>query len=625
MPTNVIEDLNTARALYDRARFVEAEQKLNRILLNDPKNLEANLLLGIVYSRMRRYDVATEHLQLVLDQDPENYDALIWQALTKKSLSAFDEAIELSARAIELKPDDAAAFNTMGLCKLAMRDAVGAIEAFQTTIQLEPNVGASYHNLGQALRLVDSTFEACEAFQRAVDLAPENIANYLELYKQLQFLGAWPQAVIRLQEGLQRHPGSVPLMVSLATALGRVGESIQAEDLFKRAIHLEPRAIQSYGLWLQEAGRFSDSVKLLKQAIKQDPLHGHSYYGLAEAKAFDLDDKPLIDGALAVIDNPKQAVLSRMYLSYTLAKAYDNAKDFESAMKYFDKANQYAYQIYNAGRQFSHERAREYTESVAKLYSKETIERLSSSGSTSDKPIFIVGMIRSGTTLLDQIISSHPLIKSAGEQQYWKYEGYRITAKWLEEGASAEDLELLAENYLQVLDSVVGESTKVTDKMPQNYEHLGLIHTAFPKAKIIHIRRDPIDTCLSIYMTHFSGGPNFAYNQENIACYYRVYLGLMEHWRTVIPADMFYEVDYEELVAGGEPIIRDLIEFCGLPWDEACLRHEENPGTVSTPSRWQARQPIYQSSVQRWKRYEPWLGALLDLKNVSHPPAHRAS
>jgi hypothetical protein len=170
-----------------------------------------------------------------------------------------------------------------------------------------------------------------------------------------------------------------------------------------------------------------------------------------------------------------------------------------------------------------------------------------------------------------------------------------------------------------VLEAEAGDARHVTDKMPVNYRHLGLVHLAFPQAKILHIRRNPLDTCLSIYMTFLHGESNFAYNRENIVAFYRSYLRVMEHWRSVLPTNRFFELDYEDLVARPEAVTRQILDFCGLPWNDACLSPNVGRGPVATPSRWQVRQPIYTDSIARWRRYEPWLGALNGLLNVHHP------
>ena len=203
---------------------------------------------------------------------------------------------------------------------------------------------------------------------------------------------------------------------------------------------------------------------------------------------------------------------------------------------------------------------------------------------------------------------------SAGEQPFWNAEADPIHRRW-RENPDSSDIDKISSKYLSILEQEATGAQRITDKMPLNYRHLGLIHCVFPQAKILHIRRSPLDTCLSIYMTFFAGGPNFAYNQANIVTYYESYLRFMEHWRKVLPRDRFLEVDYEELVSNPEPLIREIIDFLGLPWDEACLNHASNQSAVATPSRWQARQPIYTTSVEKWRHYEPWLGELEKLKH----------
>jgi hypothetical protein len=252
------------------------------------------------------------------------------------------------------------------------------------------------------------------------------------------------------------------------------------------------------------------------------------------------------------------------------------------------------------------------------FYNEDRLASLRPFGSSSQRPIFIVGMIRSGTTLLDQIVSSHPSVRSAGELVYWQIEAERIAAKW-QNGVEPTDLAELAANYELLLEATAGPSDRVTDKMPLNYDHLGLIHATFPRAKIIHIRRNPIDTCLSIYATHFGSGPNFAYRKDNIVAFYRRYLRIMDNWRAILPSDSFLEVDYESLVAEREAETRRLIDFCKLTWDDSCLHHERNDSAINTPSRWQARQPIYRTSIERWRAFEPWLGEFLSLRDTFHP------
>jgi tetratricopeptide (TPR) repeat protein len=607
-----------AKSQYERGQLPLAEQTARLALEADTTQLEARLLLGIILTKTKRFEAAAQELEQVLNVDENHYSALTWLALTRKSQNAFEEAIRLSKRAIALNDSDVTALNTLGLCQLSMRIPVDAIATFRRVLELDPQSGACYHNLGLALRLNDQTALAIDAFKKAVELAPDRIENYVRLSEVLAVFSAWNDVVVCLKEGLRRHPNSVNLMVTLANAYGSARNAEAAEELFKRARDLDPAASQAYGLWLQEQDRFEDSMDVFAESLRLRPNQGRAYYGLAEAKRFTLDGERLIDRMLKVLEQPNLNTSDRMHLAYALGKAFDQEKNYEQAVRYFDLANEAAFRIFNAGRPFDPRVGHAYTNGLKHIYSAENLARYRKHGSESEVPIMIVGMIRSGTTLLEQIVSSHPEVDPAGELNYWMVEGGKTHLKWRTQ-VDASDIRRLSEDFLMVLRTVGGDAPRVTDKMPLNYEHLGLIHIAFPNARILHIRRNPVDTCLSIYMTHFGGGPGFAYRQESIVAYYLEYMRLMEHWRAVLPPDRFYELDYEDLIADRESVTREIIDFCGLPWDDACLHHEHNPSAINTPSRWQARQPIYTTSVERWRRYEPWLGGLLKLRDVQHP------
>jgi hypothetical protein len=222
-------------------------------------------------------------------------------------------------------------------------------------------------------------------------------------------------------------------------------------------------------------------------------------------------------------------------------------------------------------------------------------------------------MPRSGTTLVEQILSSHPRIAGAGELPFWRQQAIALDEVdhpgTIDEAASRR----IAGEYLAVLRHSSAMAARITDKMPFNFLWIGLIRLVFPHARFIHCRRHPVDTCLSIYCTSLESIRGFAGDRDDLVFFYREYTRLMDHWRAVLPIDRFIEVDYESLTADLENQARRLIAFCGLEWDAACLRPEQNSRTVQTASKWQARQPIYRSSVERWRSYEPWLGSLRDL------------
>jgi hypothetical protein len=234
----------------------------------------------------------------------------------------------------------------------------------------------------------------------------------------------------------------------------------------------------------------------------------------------------------------------------------------------------------------------------------------SEGGSDSELPIFIVGMPRSGTTLTERILSAHRDVAGAGELMFWKE---HVADKGHQFDDSPNHVRQVADEYVSLLRSYGPDSLRVTDKAPGNCWNLGPISIAFPRSRIIHMRRHPVDVCLSIFMALFTYPPSYSFDLGDMAFFYRSYERLMAHWRAVLPAERFLEVEYRDLVEKTEPTTRKLLEFCGLEWDEACLKPEENQREIRTASLWQARQPVYKSSLDRWKHYEPWLGPLREL------------
>ncbi|MBV9722891.1 MAG: sulfotransferase, partial [Mycobacterium sp.] len=295
----------------------------------------------------------------------------------------------------------------------------------------------------------------------------------------------------------------------------------------------------------------------------------------------------------------------RLRLHLAIGKAADDLGDYALAMQHFDAAD-------SVRRGSSPFDPAIFSTEIDRLIARCTpgwIARASELGNPDTTPVLIIGMPRSGTTLVEQIVSMHPAVGAGGELNFWNDRG----AAWLRSGAAGNEMPFLAKasvDYLRVLRSIAPKAVRVTDKMPFNFLWAGLIHVAFPRAIIIHCRRVAIDTALSIHQTHFHPDLAFPTGGAELVAYFRSYQQLMDHWRSVLPADRFIEVDYEDLTRGPEPVIRRIIAACGLAWDCACLRPELNVRAVRTPSKWQTRQPIYRTSVARWRRYEPWLGPL---------------
>jgi tetratricopeptide (TPR) repeat protein len=616
MGPQIIAELTVARDHFKNNRLAEAERELGGLLARDPSNPFALTLLAGIRFRSGQLPEADAIAELVLATHPGHSDALGLLAIVRKTQGKFDSAADLFARLVSLGNESADLYSQLGACRLESGDFVGAGLAFRRAIELDRKRPDNYYNLGLALKMSGTNFETFITFKRAVQLDPARFEGYVQLWESMRKLLNWEEGLASMEHGLKMHPDSQLMKLMLAITFGKVGQKEEAEKLFLESAS-DPDSALPYAHWLQEEGRFEESIPVLKEALRLKPVQGQAYYNLAMAKHFDIEGKAFIDHLPNLLKEHALGDEQQMFLYYALAKSYEQDGNYELAMFNYDLANKKAFGLYISNREGPEESE---FETVEKIYTKERIERLAPMGSKSQIPIFIVGMIRTGTTLLDQILSSHRSVSAAGELPFWQITAGRFNRRWLQSEPTVKDFQELETGYLSALHAAGGEALRVSDKMPTNFWHIGMMTLAFPNARFIHIRRSPIDTALSIYTTFLGNGTQFAYDRANIVEYYRAYLQVMAFWREVVPATRILEIDYEELVGNKERVIRQVLDFCGLPWDPACLDHDRRPSHVSTPSLFTARQPVNTASVDRWKRYEPWLGELLELRDLTHPP-----
>jgi tetratricopeptide (TPR) repeat protein len=375
------------------------------------------------------------------------------------------------------------------------------------------------------------------------------------------------------------------------------------------------------GNLLSEFGRFDEARACFERAIAIAPLLAGCYYDLVRCRPVTGGDDGLLQRMQAALTTPRLEAGQRLRLHLAIGKAAEDLGDYALAMQHFDAADA----VRRGSSPFD---SAAFSIEIDRLIARckpELIARAPELGSCDATPVLIIGMPRSGTTLVEQIVSMHPEVGAGGELQFWNERG----AAWHQSGAvgnekpvvarefvAKEFLAKAAADYLRVLRAIAPRAARVTEKMPFNFLWAGLIHLAFPRAIIIHCRRAAVDTAVSIHQTHFHPSLAFPTGGPELVAYFRDYQRLIDHWRRVLPADRFIEIDYEDLTRSPEPVIRRIIAACGLPWHEACLRPESNPRAVKTPSKWQTRQPIYRTSVARWRRYEPWLGPLRALVDV---------
>jgi len=432
-----------------------------------------------------------------------------------------------------------------------------------------------------------------------------------------------PEAAIDLiGQALAQLPNEPDFHGNLAAAYQAAGRVADAVRHYREAVRLNPGAVNQYLFLsdaLQEQGQLDEALAVSLQALRLDPdsalvycalgeLAGHGRCTLTEADIQHMQD------LLAV---GRQSAQEASLLYFTLAAHWERSGCHDRAFACYRRGNELKREVYRLANQaFDPEKQRALIDSLIAVFTPELLKRTRAFGIDSEVPVFVVGLVRSGTTLVEQILASHPQVHGAGErkeidqlvttlhEQLRTAESYPACLARLDAGAARS----LAYGYLQRLARQAGTAGRIVDKMPHNYLHLGLIAMLFPRARIIHCRRDPLDACASAYFQNFKWMPHAA-SLEDIAFHYRQYARLMDHWRRVLPMPI-HEVVYEELVADPPAVGRALVAACGLDWDERCLSFHRTERVVQTASKLQVRRPIFRSSVGRWKAFEAHLGPL---------------
>ena len=527
-----------------------------------------------------------------------------------------DEAIAPLRQAAALQPSNPAILHDLGLACLEVGRLTDAVAALRSAVASNPRYVDAYFRLGIALEKMGNISGAIVAYDRATKLQPSLTEAWFRAGDLVSTLGHREEAI-----GCFRRAAAT----GGKTRFGRLGKARalliedrdpEAEKVLRETLVADPTNAMAYDLLgnvLSELGRFAEARACFERAISIAPRLAGSYYDLVRCRPVTGDDDGLLQRMEMALATPGLEAAQRLRIHLAIGKAADDLGDYALAMKHFDAADG----VRRGSASFD---ARAFSTEIDRMiarFSPELISRASELGSDDATPVLIIGMPRSGTTLVEQIVSMHPEVGAGGELNFWNERG----AEWLradgnaEPGVSSEFLRKAATDYLRLLRTIAPKVARVTDKMPFNFLWAGLIHLAFPRATIIHCRRAAVDTALSIHQTFFHPTLAFPTGGDELVAYFHNYQRLVDHWRSVLPPDRFIDVDYEELTRAPEPVIRRMIAACGLPWDDACLRPESNPRAVKTPSKWQTRQPIYRSSVERWRRYEPWLGPLGALVN----------
>ena len=492
---------------------------------------------------------------------------------------SFDEAIVCFQKVLASDPGNAEVRHLLGVIFCRMGRYEEGEEQLRLAIKAKKDFADAHHNLGSLLRSQGRIRESEQPLRHALKLKPTLVEAQVSLGATLYLLGRMDESRGCLQKALRVAPRNVDALANLGQLSALEGRFEESETWFKRTLAEDPNA------WLAWSG-----------LAALGKMSGDTWLRGAQASA---------ESGLPVMNEAS--------VRNAIGRYYDKAGDFPQAFRSFRHSKELvktAAVPYDRGAQTLR------LEKLTKFYSRGTLANFGSGASDSALPILVIGVPRSGTSLVEQIIASHPMVGGAGEVEFWSQAAAKRPGALLQEMPDEDATRRLAAEYLRVLRERSGKVAHVVDKSLFNAEYLGLIHRAFPKARLVHVQRDPIDTCLSCYFQDFPPSLNFTLDLSDLAHFYRQRHELMEHWRRVLPSGAMLDVPYEGLISDQEGWTRRILEFLGLPWDEACLAFDKTERSVLTASYWQVRQKVYGTSVGRWHHYEKFIGPLLGLKDL---------
>jgi tetratricopeptide (TPR) repeat protein len=567
-----------ALAHHQSGLVAQAERLYRQVLAIDAGHAGSHHLLGIIAYETGRYDTAVEEIGKAIAITPGLAASHTDLGNALKMQGRLDEAAASHRSALELKPDYPEAHNNLGIVLKDQGRLDEAAACYRRAIELKPEYPEAYNNLGIVLEEQGKLDEAVVCYHRALGLRQ----NFAEVHN------------------------------NLGNALRVEGRLEEAVESYRRALALKPGyadAFNNLGNAFKDMGKLDEAMDAYTQAVAIDPRAASAWYNRTEHKRFTAGD-PDIGRMEALLEPGGLAPLSaRMLIHFGLGKAYFDIKDSDRAFRHLKEANRLKRSTFF----YEASSVEMLTKNIIRTFTPHLFEQFEGAGNASDLPVFVVGFPRSGTTLVEQILASHPLVHGAGELTALQ----RIVAAmgvfpdFMGKLAPA-DVAHIAGVYLAHVAPLAAGRRYVVDKLPANFQFAGLIRLLFPNARIIHCRRDPVDACLSCYTKLFNDRQLFAYDMTELGRFHQDYQCLMTHWRSVLPQSSFLEVDYESVVEDVEGAARRMTSFLSLPWDDSCLRFHANPRPVLTASSCQVRQPIYKTSIGRWKAHAGHLKPLLD-------------
>jgi len=655
-PGNILHEAITH---HQSGRISDAERLYNQILDAEPNNSSALHYLGLIYSQRGQLDEAISLIQKAISNDRRNAHIYSNLAITLNTVHRFEEAEIASRKAIEIDQEVESIFNSLGIALEGQGKLETAIKVYRKGLSIQPSDLNIYNNLGnlyarlgkfseavehyKMLLKLDSNYDEAHAGlakvygetnnlkkaiyenEQALKINPNNMGclNHLGLLALKK--NNYSLAIKYFSKVLSVHPKHEEAMFNLAATYGSCGDLVNSLNVFEDYslfFGQTPRYLNGVGITKLNFGFLNEAVEYFSAAIEKDPLYIEAYYNLDASPRNIFSDQQIKNiEKLFLTENISEEHLSK--LNFIMGNINRKKGNTDIAFKYFETGNKYKQKVFMSHNSyFDISTHLNYIEKMKTYFSADFFKQKKDVGINTKLPVFIVGMPRSGTTLVQQIAATHSDIFGAGELtgisnliDVLRSEKYP-TVQYPEFLDNLNDSEIskVANKYLVFLLEKDNNAKRIIDKMPFNFLHLGFISLLFPKAKIIHCRRNILDIGVSCYFHNFIGDHPWSTDLACIGRYTASYIDIMKHWERVLPTPIL-NLSYEEMVQNQEVQTKRIIEFLELEWDQKCLNYFNTTNLVTTASSWQVREPVYSSSVNRWREYEKYLEPLLSELN----------
>jgi tetratricopeptide (TPR) repeat protein len=538
-------------------------------------------------------------------------------ALRHHMAGRIGDAVAQYQLALSLRPDFADAHNNLGVALAAQGRIDDAVAHYERALVLKPDCADAHGNLGAVLAAKGRIADAVIHCERALLLNPGHVGIHYNLAVALAAQGRIADATAHYRRALVLKPDYADAHNNLGNCLWTQGHSDEALAHYARALAINPdhaEAHNNLGNLFLERGKFDEAMAHYSRAIAIKPANTEAHCPRAEIKTFHRTDSDLAAlEELAVRDD--LPIVKAPFIHFALAKALGDCGDYPRAFEHLRKGNA----LKRSQIHYDEPAVVEGLQHISAIFNRRLMARFQGEGDPSSVPVFVLGMPRSGSTLIEQILASHPQVHGAGEltdlegalQTVLRASGRADSYPNCVPDLDGATLRRIGQDYLARLPVLAEGKVRIIDKLPANFLNVGLIRLILPNARIIHTVRDPMDTCVSCYSKLFTSGLHFSYDLAELGRYYRSYRELMTHWRSVLPPGAMLDVAYEDVVDDLEGQARRMIDYCGLAWDDRCLDFHRNSRPVKTSSAVQVRRPLFRSSLQRWRNYETSLGPLL--------------